>query len=935
MSRIRSSVVVCSLLTAALLATPPLAAQVGPSPEVRAALQLMELSAEGPVSTTLSPDTGLVTFLTTEGQRPLPVTGVGTGAGPEEVALAFLRSYGNAFGFRDTAQVEPEGPADRDELGLDHVRFRQVVQGVPVTAGELTVHLQGSGVVSVNAETLPDLEGFDARPTFPVEAAVARTRDYLARRLDQRDAELSEPRLEILNRGLLEGGRQATRLAWFVEARGPALREYLWIDAKTGRFLLRFSQLTSALHRDVYNANSLSTLPGTLVRTEGGPATGDADADAAYQFSGDTYDYYLSRHGRDSFDAAGGALISTAHYCPSAGSCPYQNAFWNGSQMVYGNGFSAADDVDAHELTHAVTERTANLFYYMQSGALNESFSDMFGETVDLTNSGGTDTPAVRWKMGEDVPGFGAIRDMMNPGAFFDPAKVNDVNYFCSYFDGGGVHTNSGVPNHFYALLADGGTFNSVNVTGVGLTKAGKIAYRALTKYLLSGSGFADAANAFRQSCADLVGTVGITTGDCQQVANALAAVEMTAVPPCTLASAGQIPAFCPAGQHPVNLFFDDFETGGSNTSWFASATDLNMWFFDPSGYTTSGTWHMVGYDDEVINDARAFMSNSVTLPAGARMQFNHSWDFDPPTYDGGVVEYSLNGGTTWNDAVVGLFSAGSPYSGIVTSGYGNPLGGRSGFVGASRGYTGTQLNLASLAGQNVKFRFRMGSDDAFYWWGWDVDDVRIYTCAACSYSLGANAGFVGAAGGSGTVAVSTSDGCAWSVSSGAAWVTATNGDGSGGGSAGFTAEPNLGSSPRSAALTIAGQTFTVYEGAATDFYTLTPCRVFDTRTSTPLASGVPRSFAVAGTCGIPASAKAVSVNVTVVNATSQGNVTLFPGGVGKPGTSSVNFAGGTTRANNAILVLAPDGTGSLQGSAFVLGSGTVDVLLDVNGYFE
>src|SRR5215218_5100538 len=97
-------------------------------------------------------------------------------------------------------------------------------------------------------------------------------------------------------------------------------------------------------------------------------------------------------------------MISTVRYCPDALNCPYRNAYWNGRQMVYGAGFSTADDVDAHELTHAVTEHSANLFYYMQSGALNESFSDIFGETVDLTNGHGNDASSERWKLGEDLP---------------------------------------------------------------------------------------------------------------------------------------------------------------------------------------------------------------------------------------------------------------------------------------------------------------------------------------------------------------------------------------------------------------------------------------------------------------------------------------------------------------------------------------------------
>src|SRR6185369_6471708 len=101
------------------------------------------------------------------------------------------------------------------------------------------------------------------------------------------------------------------------------------------------------------------------------------------------------------------------------------NAFWNGSQMVYGNGYASADDVVGHELTHAVTERTAGLFYYMQSGALNESFSDIFGETIDLgsTVGGGNDTLAARWLLGEDLL-IGAIRNMSDPTVFGDPSRV-------------------------------------------------------------------------------------------------------------------------------------------------------------------------------------------------------------------------------------------------------------------------------------------------------------------------------------------------------------------------------------------------------------------------------------------------------------------------------------------------------------------------------
>ena len=138
----------------------------------------------------------------------------------------------------------------------------------------------------------------------------------------------------------------------------------------------------------------------------------------------------------------------------------------------------------AHEWGHAYTEYTNDLIYQWQPGALNESFSDIWGELVDLINGRGSDTPGglraadgsacstfrtsapgtdgtYRWLMGEDSTAFGgAIRDMWRPECYNDPGRVTSASYTCSTTDGGGVHTNSGVPNHTFALLVDGGTYN-------------------------------------------------------------------------------------------------------------------------------------------------------------------------------------------------------------------------------------------------------------------------------------------------------------------------------------------------------------------------------------------------------------------------------------------------------------------------------------------
>ena len=404
----------------------------------------------------VSPQTGFVTFASnTDGGLLLPLAAT---ASAEARAFSFVNTYGGAFGLADSSQVRMMGVPQADALGLEHVRLQQVHQGVPVRGGELIVHLRGSRAIAANGHAANDLPE-SVIAAIPASSALAEARQVIEKyRPDAiSDALYSEPHLEIFNRGLLSDSvNDGSRLAWYVEATGPALREFIWVDAQVGVVLLNFSQIADAKSRSVYTSNHTSTLPGSLLRTEGGAATGDTDADNAYDYAGITYDYYLTNHGRDSFDNAGSTIASSVHYCQTG--CPFGNAFWNGSQMVYGDGFASADDVVAHELTHAITERSANLVYYVQSGALNESFSDIFGETVDLGDGVGNDASGVRWKMGEDLS-IGAIRDMMTPTIYSNPGKMSDSAYFVcsnqaytnSSADHGGVHTNSGIPSHAYA----------------------------------------------------------------------------------------------------------------------------------------------------------------------------------------------------------------------------------------------------------------------------------------------------------------------------------------------------------------------------------------------------------------------------------------------------------------------------------------------------
>lgn len=752
-----------------LLLAPPAAESAQPSrASVESALQ--RLIAEHQVAARTGPRSGLVRFLSTPPGRPVPVRSAGSA---EQRARAFLAEHGALFGLGGAAGLVTTRAGAPDPAGMEHVRFQQTFGGIPVTGGEITVHLAAGGVVAVHARTMAGLESVELVPT--VQAGIARklAAGAIARSRSPATAELREPRLELLDRGHLGGPDFPVRLAWFVEARRMDLREYVWIDARSGVVLLRFSQLTDALGRAIHDADDpddgvFDELPGDLVRSEGEPVlpgTFDyaGDANAAYDFSGDTYDYFFTEHGRDSYDNAGTTLLSTVHFCPSGepGDCPFLNAFWNGQQMVYGETFSLADDVDAHELTHAVTEHTANLFYYMQPGALNESFSDIFGETVDLLNGAGPDEPADRWLLAEDLPVFGPIRDMLDPTNANDPGKTSDPQYVCQDpgQDAGGVHSNSGVPNHAFALMVDGGTYNGVTVNGIGIDKAGRIQYRALSQYLVSSSNFMDACDALAQSCQDLVGMDGITPSDCDEVDYALAAVEMCVAPP---ACPTVEPALtCDDPEHAVqDLFVDDFEElPGAGPPGSMAPGELSNWtqnvIVQPTDFSatnahfgnicclgpfaTSGAGNVWGYDVPAAGDAALEMASDVVLPAGAFVHFRHSFGFEnddsfcgspPCLWDGGVIEYSTDGGASWLDAG-SLVEAGQAYTGPIIGSGGNPLAGRQAFVADSFGFTATRLDLSGIGGEDFRFRFRIGTDSVVDDYGWFIDDFRIYTCEA------------------------------------------------------------------------------------------------------------------------------------------------------------------------------------------------------------
>ena len=246
----------------------------------------------------------------------------------------------------------------------------------------------------------------------------------------------------------------------------------------------------------VYTASHGSTLPGRKVRAADAPATGDEAVDEAHDGVQASLALFKEVFGRDSYDGQGAAVVATVHY-----ERDYDNAFWDGNQLVFGDGdgrvfdrFTKPVDVLGHELSHAVTQFTANLTYQGQSGALNESISDVFGSCLKQRLLGQSADEA-DWLIGEGIflPSVQgkALRSMAQPGTAYDdpvlgkdPQVATMADYVDTQDDNGGVHTNSGIPNKAFHLAATG-------IGGTSWDGAGKIWYAALTSGITADTDFA------------------------------------------------------------------------------------------------------------------------------------------------------------------------------------------------------------------------------------------------------------------------------------------------------------------------------------------------------------------------------------------------------------------------------------------------------------
>ncbi|HEX5861909.1 MAG TPA: M4 family metallopeptidase [Nocardioides sp.] len=920
--------------------------QASAAPTVQAApgksiVQEMKAEAAGPVAISGEPATGRVGFARVAGAGDLsPTDSAASLRGAADKATAYLDEYGAAFG---AAPGQLRQTGIRSNRYGTTVRFEQVHRGVPVFGSMLLAHLDDEGdLTSVNGYAAP---GIDIPVTPRLSAGQAAARAVGAVRADPPTSDGSTADttgiraasndLVIYRTGATRGVVGDNVLTYIVEVTNrDNIRDMVFVDANTGKLVNRYSMMHGGLDRHVFEQQFT---PDAEVWAEGDPFPGTLNVDQQNIVlgSGESYWFFANAFGRDSYDA-NGAAMNTVNNDPTI-ACP--NANWNGTTTNYCNGVTS-DDVVAHEWGHAYTEFTHGLIYQWQPGALNESYSDIWGETVDLINdrmdadeslsqrtvgqcsrftrgsismvinspasaagpctaapasfgpvfdqtgvttdvvvgqdaanpTGPTTTDGCtalsnpgaisgnfvyvdrgtctfqvkannasaagargivvgdnvggrapismsgtadiyglmvtledgarikgagrvnaiirssgtapvdnshRWLMGEDSTAFGgAIRDMWTPTCYGDPGKVSDAQYFCDTDDGGGVHSNSGVPNHAYALTVDGGTFNGQSVTGIGLTKTAAVYFRAMTVYQTPTTDFADHADALRASCADLVGqpindlstdpddssvsAEVIRPRDCRSFDAAAAAVELRRAPTqCNFQPMfdQNPPALCGAGTTSRDVFSEDFEDGlnGWDTASevvFAGASG-SPWVEDstlPKARAGTAAYGPAPDQGQCDGSAADFSSRDsiisplINIPRGGAVARKLSFDHYVATelgFDGGNVKFRAGG--QWRAIPAAAYTF-NPPDRLATAAEGNtnPMAGEPGFTGTDGGeVTGTwgtsQVDLTALgvgAGDRLRLRFDIGRDGCGGIDGWYVDDIAVTICQSAAAGL-------------------------------------------------------------------------------------------------------------------------------------------------------------------------------------------------------
>ena len=477
---------------------------------------------------------------------------------PVNIARQFLLEQYGAFGAKSNA-IDFQLDRLKSDDGRRYVRMQQLYRQIPVYGAQANVQLdEEGGIEAVLSDLLRDVEPLDTgKVPTQVQVTSGEAADialgHVANEYPGASLTLDgEPKLKIYAPAVL-GVEGALQLVWHMMVASEedhAIAETVLVNARTGAVALSFSAICGATaQRVVYDGDNSADLE--LARGEGQPVTGVSDVDDVYEFSGLTRQFYHEQHGRDGYDGEGSPLVSQVRFCQPFMGCPMLNAFWSPVDeiMGYGQGMGSIDIV-AHEFTHGVTQYESNLIYFAEPGAINEVFSDSWGEFVELTYpqsendehlytmaEGGT-----RWLVAH-ATALGAIRNMADPPSIDGingmpmPDYYNSPNFYEGPQDNSGVHHNSGIGNKLVYLLTDGDSFRGRDIFGMGIERTAALLYEAQSNLLTRAAQYRDFHIALMLAARNL----GFSNDEINNVQRASEAVEIAS--PILVAPLGQLRA--------------------------------------------------------------------------------------------------------------------------------------------------------------------------------------------------------------------------------------------------------------------------------------------------------------------------------------------------------------------------------------------------------
>ncbi len=493
----------------------------------RSPLGALQTSSGEPV--TIQMDQGVPRFV--KGSIPVP------GETPTERSYEYLERNSELYAL-EAPRKELEVADVETSPGVAHVRLQQKEGEVPVYGGELVVHVEGADVVSTSGTYLadvpplePKVEAESALEAAMKEAGVEKAGGAKPE-LTYFDADLAMTPAERKEADLDE----STHLAWLVDLTGIGADRGLvarraFVDAQTGEVLWAYDLIqTHVPQKNIWIRTSNSGGPGWFCSVPGATdwfnstgvwpgASPDAEGTAAFTFINQIYDYFYNTFHRHSFDGADRQMPLNLDFV-DVSPLDKDNAAWipTCNHWVFNDNMVTLD-ITAHEFTHGVIDYAVpgGLQYSFQSGALNESYADVFAALIDSAN----------WTIGER-PGSTPFRDLSDPLARRHPDTM-PVRMFQASFDNGGVHINSGIPNKAAFLLMQGGPHNDRLVTAIGRPKVAQLYYEVLDNWLWKTSNFSDFRNAMvgASSVWATLGRHGFTNADACRVLNAFAAVAI------------------------------------------------------------------------------------------------------------------------------------------------------------------------------------------------------------------------------------------------------------------------------------------------------------------------------------------------------------------------------------------------------------------------